>query len=55
VREVFGASEPVSLEDGLARMAAWARRVGPRASGTFGQIEILRNLPSAWAEAVKPG
>jgi UDP-glucose 4-epimerase len=53
VREVFGSIPPVGLEDGLGRMAAWARRVGPRASGSFGEIEIHRNLPSAWVQAVK--
>ena len=53
VREAFGTIPAVSLDEGLARMAAWARRVGPRASGVFGEIEVLRNLPSSWAEATK--
>ena len=48
VSRVFGLGAPVSLEDGLARMAAWARAVGPRSSGRFGHIEIEKNLPPSW-------
>jgi len=48
VREVFGLGEPVTLEDGLARMAAWARAAGPRASSRFEAIEVLKNLPPSW-------
>ena len=50
---VFGRQDPVSLEEGIARMAAWARRVGPRPSSTFGAIEVARNLPPSWAEAAR--
>lgn len=48
---VFGAASPVSLEDGLRRMADWARIEGPREAGTFGDIEVLTNLPPAWRDA----
>jgi UDP-glucose 4-epimerase len=48
VREVFGLGAPVTLEDGLARMAAWAKKVGPRTSGRFGEIEVMKNLPPSW-------
>jgi hypothetical protein len=29
-------------------MAAWARRVGPRASTRFDEIEVMKNLPPSW-------
>jgi UDP-glucose 4-epimerase len=48
VREVFGLGEPVTLEDGLARMAAWAKAAGPRPSSRFDNIEVLKNLPPSW-------
>ena len=48
---VFGRAEPVGLEEGVARMAAWARAVGPRPPSTFGAVEIERNLPPSWAQA----
>lgn len=48
VRHVFGLGAPVSLEDGIARMAAWAKKAGTKSSKDFGQIEILRNLPPSW-------
>ena len=48
IRQVFGAANPVTLEEGVRRMADWAKETGPRQSGRFGEIEILRNLPPAW-------
>jgi UDP-glucose 4-epimerase len=48
VKEVFGVGAPVSLEDGLARMAAWAKTTGPRASTRFENIEVMKNLPPSW-------
>ncbi len=50
-RRVFGDASAVPLEEGVGRMATWARRVGPRRSRVFGEIEIARNLPPSWADA----
>jgi UDP-glucose 4-epimerase len=47
-RKIFGDAKPVTLEDGVERMATWAKRVGARESGTFENIEIQRNLPASW-------
>ena len=47
---VFGAGGAVELEEGIARMAAWARRVGARVSKEFGAIEVERNLPAGWTK-----
>ncbi|MGA7990088.1 MAG: NAD-dependent epimerase/dehydratase family protein [Thermoanaerobaculia bacterium] len=47
---VFGSGGAVNLEEGIARMAAWARKVGARASKEFGAIEIERNLPAGWTK-----
>jgi UDP-glucose 4-epimerase len=43
-----GAPAAVSLEEGIERMAAWARRVGARESSTFENIEVQRGLPGVW-------
>lgn len=51
VAQVFGARPLRSLEEGLARMAAWVRQHGARASAEFGEIEIARNLPPSWRPA----
>jgi len=48
VRQVFGESPTVSLEEGVGRMAAWAKQAGGRQSSAFGNIEITRNLPPSW-------
>jgi UDP-glucose 4-epimerase len=45
---VFGEREPTPLEEGVARMAAWAREHGPRPTPEFAAIEVTRNLPAAW-------
>lgn len=47
-QRVFGTPSPVTLEDGIARMAAWAKAAGPRQSRYFGEIEIAQNLPPSW-------
>jgi UDP-glucose 4-epimerase len=46
---VFGEQPPVSLEDGLRRMAEWVEEVGVRPPVRFDSVEILRNLPPSWA------
>ncbi len=47
---VFGARDPITLEDGVGRMVAWAKEHGPRTTKEFGEIEVLRNLPPSWLE-----
>jgi UDP-glucose 4-epimerase len=52
VRQVFGDRPLRSLEEGLARMAAWVKDHGARASREFGDIEVERNLPASWRPAL---
>jgi UDP-glucose 4-epimerase len=49
-RRVFGAREQVPLQEGLNRMAAWAKQVGPRRGEEFGDIELTKGLPPVWLE-----
>ncbi len=51
VRAFFDVPPETSLDDGLARMAAWARATGARQSQPFGNIEIPRGLPASWANS----
>jgi UDP-glucose 4-epimerase len=51
VRAFFECPPDTSLDDGLARMAAWAKAAGARQSQPFGEIEIPRGLPASWAAA----
>ena len=46
--KVFGKASEVSLLEGLRRMAAWAKSLGPRTSKSFDDIEIRKNLPEGW-------
>jgi UDP-glucose 4-epimerase len=52
LQEVFGYTSKISLEEGLARMACWARQVGARRSRPFQAIEIRKNLPESWQREI---
>jgi UDP-glucose 4-epimerase len=45
---VFGDPTGIDLKEGIRRMAAWARKVGARASQEFDNIEITEKLPDGW-------
>lgn len=47
-QQVFGSTSEVELAEGLHRMAAWAKSVGPRPATEFSDIEIRKNLPESW-------
>jgi UDP-glucose 4-epimerase len=49
---VFGTQEFTSLDDGIARMAEWAKQLGPQEPSVFEGVEIRRNLPPSWATVV---
>jgi UDP-glucose 4-epimerase len=49
LHHVFGQEPTVSLEEGLHRMADWAREIGVREPVRFESVEVLRNLPPSWA------
>lgn len=52
VRDFFDLPDTeVSVEEGIGKMAAWAREHGPRQSGRFGEIEVLQNMPPSWKAA----
>ena len=46
--EIFGEREAVSLEKGIARMAAWVKSVGARTGQDFENIEIMKKMPPSW-------
>lgn len=48
VRAFCEVPEAVELHEGLARMVAWVRRVGSRATRDFADIEIFMGLPQGW-------
>jgi UDP-glucose 4-epimerase len=50
-QRLFGTNGGVSLDDGIRRMAEWARKVGPRQSAPFQEIELHKNLPPSWLAA----
>jgi UDP-glucose 4-epimerase len=49
-------AEPrIGLEEGVGRMAAWARQAGSRKSKLFNDIEVSVNLPPSWASMLEAG
>ncbi len=48
VRKFFPTPKSYTLAEGVALMAEWAKKHGPRESTRFGEIEIERNLPPSW-------
>ncbi len=46
--QVFKVAHTVKLNEGIGRMAAWAKKVGARKSKEFENIEIYQNLPEGW-------
>jgi UDP-glucose 4-epimerase len=51
LHEVFDVGEPIDLNSGIARMAAWVRNHGARTPIEFnGQIELPINLPPSWQQ-----
>ncbi|MEU7854028.1 NAD-dependent epimerase/dehydratase family protein [Nonomuraea sp. NPDC049141] len=54
-RELLGVGTgEVSLADGLAQMAAWAKKHGPQEPSVFSGIEVARNMPPSWQALIVP-
>lgn len=49
-KKVFKINSFTSLEDGVKKMADWAKQVGARESSKFENIEITEKLPPFWIE-----
>jgi UDP-glucose 4-epimerase len=49
---VFGAASKLTLEQGIEKMAKWAKTHGARESNVFDNIEIVKNLPPSWLQAI---
>jgi UDP-glucose 4-epimerase len=47
-KNIFNYQAKTSLEEGINKMADWAKKAGARESEEFGEIEIRKNLPKAW-------
>ena len=55
LHRVFGFTPRYSLEEGVERMARWARGIGARRSKLFADVEILRNMPQSWRNELEAG
>ncbi|MEY4579247.1 MAG: hypothetical protein RL701_3950 [Pseudomonadota bacterium] len=48
VTRIFGAKPPVTLEQGIGRMAHWVKQRGPSQPVVFSNIEVRKGLPPSW-------
>jgi len=55
VRTAFGLGNPTPLYIGVARMASWALKTGPRPPTPFAAIEVDRELPPSWRALTSAG
>ncbi|MDB5282309.1 MAG: UDP-glucose 4-epimerase [Bacteroidota bacterium] len=49
-KALFGDAAYTSLEEGLTKMAVWAKKTGIKKSSKFENIEITEKLPSFWLQ-----
>jgi len=47
---ILGYKTSVTLEEGIRRMAEWAKNKGPQPQKKWGNYEITKNIPSFWLE-----
>lgn len=51
---IFGTAPRITLEEGIRRMAAWAKEVGTRPPVPFpGRIELPCNMPPTWEAMIR--
>jgi len=48
VKVFFETSDPVTLQYGVQRMAAWVKKTGVRKTQNFSNIEIYEQMPEGW-------
>jgi UDP-glucose 4-epimerase len=47
-KKIFNITKTVSLEEGMKKMVAWSKEIGPLEPSKFGKIEIHKNMPPSW-------
>ena len=52
---ILGYSAQVDLDEGVRRMAQWAKSMGSKKSKDFDHIELPHHLPSTWRKIVNFG
>lgn len=50
VKKFFGETAATTMEEGINKMAEWAKRVGPKKPRKFKNIEIKKGLPEGWLD-----
>lgn len=47
-QKILGGKESLPMEEGIRKMAEWAKKVGSRKSQEFTQVEVRENMPEGW-------
>ncbi len=48
VKKILAYKTTITLQEGVRRMAEWAKKTGAKKSQEFDNIEIIKNLPKGW-------
>ncbi len=51
-RSIFRIKNTVDLKEGIAKMVAWAKKIGPLSVKKFKHIEVYKNIPPSWRKIV---
>lgn len=54
LRKAFAYTAKIPLDEGLERMARWARRVGAKQSKRFSEVEVMKKMPKSWLAEFLP-
>ena len=52
-KRIFGEYPQTGLQDGLRKMAAWARQKGIQSGKPYAAVELSRGLPACWLKLLK--
>ncbi len=50
---IFNIQHTVPLEEGVRKMARWAKQVGSRKGQVFHDIELTKNMPGSWKASIE--
>lgn len=51
-RNIFNITDMTDLYTGIKKMVDWAKKIGPRESQKFKNIELIKNMPPSWKKLI---
>ena len=51
-KKIFGIQNETPLDEGIAKMVRWSKKIGPMNSVKFKNIELTKNMPPSWQKLI---